>query len=84
MGKRESRGEIVIDPSRCKGCGLCVWVCPKGHIVLSEQGDHRGIRVARLHEGHTCTGCSFCAIMCPDVAIRVYRARPPTSITLEA
>lgn len=67
------KGGIAIDGERCKGCGLCMWACPKSHIKLAEQGDQRGIRTARLDEAQTCTGCAFCAIICPDVAIEVYR-----------
>jgi 2-oxoglutarate ferredoxin oxidoreductase subunit delta len=73
MKPKTSRGKIAIDPQRCKGCGLCIWACPKGQIALSDQVDHRGIRVATFDEKRQCTACSFCAIMCPDVAIRVYK-----------
>ena len=68
-----SKGRIIIDGERCKGCGLCIWACPKGHIKLAEQGDHRGIRIACFDEALACTGCTFCAIICPDVAIEVYK-----------
>jgi len=69
----KSKGKIAINGERCKGCGLCIWACPKGHIMLTEQEDHRGIRIACFDEAHACTGCAFCAIICPDVAIEVYR-----------
>lgn len=70
--KKESQGIIVIDSQRCKGCGLCIWVCPKDHIRLSETEDVRGIRIACSNE-KGCTGCTFCALVCPDLAIKVYR-----------
>jgi len=71
----KSKGRIVINGERCKGCGLCIWACPKDHIRLTEQEDHRGIHIACFNEAHACTGCAFCAIICPDVAIEVYRGR---------
>jgi len=71
--KTEPKGKIVIDSQRCKGCGLCVWACPKEHIRLSDTADIRGITVACTDDSHGCTGCSFCAIVCPEVAIDVYK-----------
>lgn len=72
--KKRSKGKIVIDSQRCKGCGLCMWACPEGHIRLSDKEDIRGIRVAFFNDSHGCTGCTFCAIVCPEVAIDVYKA----------
>jgi 2-oxoglutarate ferredoxin oxidoreductase subunit delta len=73
MLKTRLKGMIVIDSKRCKGCGLCVWACPTGHIKLSDTADIRGITVACTNDRHKCTGCSFCAVVCPEVAIDVYK-----------
>lgn len=70
-----AKGKIVIDSARCKGCGLCIAACPKGHIQLTEQADARGIRAACFETEHTCNGCGFCYTVCPDVAITVYRRK---------
>lgn len=67
------KGRIVIDEGRCKGCGLCIWVCPKGQIQLADHEDLRGIRIAYFDGTQSCTGCTYCAIICPDVAIEVYK-----------
>ncbi|MCR5064381.1 MAG: 4Fe-4S binding protein, partial [Bacteroidales bacterium] len=29
------KGQIIIDTERCKGCGVCVPVCPMKCIALS-------------------------------------------------
>ena len=65
---------ITIEPELCKGCGLCIWACPKEEIRLSDKDDIRGIKVAFFNDSHECTGCTFCAVVCPEVAIDVYRA----------
>ncbi|MHC4580561.1 MAG: 4Fe-4S binding protein, partial [Planctomycetota bacterium] len=35
-------GKIKIDTERCKGCGLCVAVCPKGIIVICAKSNRHG------------------------------------------
>lgn len=71
------RGTIVIDENRCKGCELCVYVCPKHLIGLAETVGLRGYRPAHLDDPRgDCTGCLLCAVICPEVAITIYRAAP--------
>ena len=66
---------IAIDEERCKGCLLCVEVCPKSIIAASSRFNTKGYPVAEVPEAamDTCTGCASCAQMCPDVAIKVWR-----------
>jgi len=71
------RGYIVIDQSLCKGCGLCVEVCPHQLIDFSDKLNIRGYFPAEFKGGEGnpqgCTGCTLCGIVCPEVAIEVYR-----------
>ena len=69
----KAKGKIVINPARCKGCGLCIWVCPQQSIKTVDEADRRGIRIACYHENAPCTGCGFCYMVCPDTAIAVYK-----------
>ena len=65
-------GKIIIDIERCKGCTLCVTVCPNNVITISEKSNSKGYFPA-VSTGPDCTGCANCAIVCPDCAIEVYR-----------
>jgi 2-oxoglutarate ferredoxin oxidoreductase subunit delta len=65
---------IIVDGRYCKGCGLCVAVCPRDCIVLDpETITDKGYHPAMLTDESRCTGCASCALMCPDVAITVER-----------
>lgn len=72
-------GYIVLNSEACKGCYLCVSVCPKKLIVVSEKLNQKGYYPAQFTGSDKeeadlkCTGCATCAITCPDVAIEVYR-----------
>ncbi len=36
------KGQIIIDTERCKGCGVCVPVCPMKCIALSKNVNGKG------------------------------------------
>ncbi len=65
-------GKIIINTERCKGCGLCITVCPKKSIVISTQSNSTGYFPAKANN-NDCSGCAACAIMCPDAVIEVLR-----------
>ncbi|UCE48471.1 MAG: ferredoxin family protein [Phycisphaerales bacterium] len=65
-------GKAIIDTERCKGCGLCVAVCPKQIMMISRKSNRHGYFPAET-DNSECTGCAACAIICPDAVIEVYR-----------
>jgi 2-oxoglutarate ferredoxin oxidoreductase subunit delta len=70
---------LAIATDRCKGCGLCVAVCPKAILVLDASVvNELGYHPVRLTEPAACTSCALCARVCPDTVFAVY-ARPRTS-----
>lgn len=71
-----AKGEIKLNRERCKGCELCVSVCPKARLKVSKKLNEKGYYPAEYEaaEGkEACTGCAICATICPDLAIEVYR-----------
>ena len=66
--------EIAAD--RCKGCALCIDVCPK-HVLELDPAivNPLGYHPARLTDAAACTSCAKCARICPDAVYTVF-ARP--------
>ena len=67
---------LAIAGDRCKGCGLCVDVCPK-HVLELDNSivNALGYHPIRLTDAAACTSCALCARICPDAVYSVY-ARP--------
>ena len=66
---------VSVRRERCKGCGLCLEVCPKGHLELGDRFNKQGYAYVRQVRGTDCIGCAFCAEVCPDMALIVYKER---------
>jgi NAD-dependent dihydropyrimidine dehydrogenase PreA subunit len=70
---RTSEPYIEINMELCKGCKLCISVCPKEVIAISEKLNGSSYHPA-YYLGHDCTGCGLCFYACPEpAAIRVVK-----------
>ena len=71
----ESRGTVVIDTERCKGCELCIPACPPQVLRMSGARNAVGLAYPELLPG--CTGCRACLLVCPDFCFEVYQYDEP-------
>ena len=60
---------VWIADKICKGCGICVYRCPKGILRLSDRRNTKGVNVVEVANQEKCVACGTCEINCPDLAI---------------
>jgi len=64
--------KVFIDEDICKGCGLCITVCPKKILELSpDKINAQGYHPCECINQDECIACTFCATICPDIAITI-------------
>lgn len=62
-----NKATLEIFKDWCKGCEICVDVCPKQVFEMKNF-------VAEIVYADACNGCKLCELLCPDFAIAVYAA----------
>lgn len=62
----------IIEPW-CKGCDICVKMCPERCLVLNSN------EIVELSDPDACTGCRLCEWLCPDFAIAVHVQKKDTA-----
>jgi 2-oxoglutarate ferredoxin oxidoreductase subunit delta len=65
------RGQVYLILERCKGCNLCVELCPQQVLEVSPETNAKGYHYPQLKadSDHHCVNCEFCAMICPEFAI---------------
>ncbi|TJX14046.1 4Fe-4S dicluster domain-containing protein [Tissierella creatinini] len=68
----KQKGRVTFKEEFCKGCGLCVSVCPVHILKLKEDAlNKKGYNPIGVTEMEKCIACISCALMCPDSVITV-------------
>lgn len=66
------KGYVEVRQDVCKGCGLCVSVCPQQVLQLDQSIlNAGGYHPSNPVQPQKCIACAMCAIICPDSAIYV-------------
>ncbi len=62
---------IIIDSKLCKGCDICINVCPKKVYSKSDRVNAKNVFLPFPENEEGCTRCGLCELSCPDQAIYV-------------
>lgn len=69
-----AKGRVTFKEDLCKGCNLCVTVCPVHILALDKSRiNAKGYHPAGVIEPEKCIACMNCGLMCPDLVITVER-----------
>jgi 2-oxoglutarate ferredoxin oxidoreductase subunit delta len=63
--------KLWVDERYCKGCLICVEVCPTEAIASSDKINANGYVVPVEKDMSKCKVCGLCELMCPDFAIAI-------------
>ena len=66
------RFRLSFNADKCKGCEICVSVCPKHILAMDTAVNAKGYHPACCTDDTQCIGCTSCALMCPDCCITIY------------
>lgn len=73
----DMRAELEIVTAWCKGCDICVRMCPEHCLILNQE------QRVEIERPEACTGCRICEWLCPDFAIRVHNVPVMAPAVLE-
>jgi 2-oxoglutarate ferredoxin oxidoreductase subunit delta len=77
-----TRGTVVMDIERCKGCDLCIDACRPGVLTMTvNERNTKGFLYPLLSPG--CTACRACAQICPDYVFQVWKYDEPIVMETE-
>lgn len=64
--------KVTFNEDLCKGCSLCVSVCPKNILQLAPgRLNSKGHQPAEIIDQDACIACTFCGMICPDNVITI-------------
>jgi len=68
----DNRYSLVVNETWCKGCRICVDLCPTGVLAMVEAPDRWEGAIVKVVKMDACNGCGICEVECPDFAITSY------------
>jgi 2-oxoglutarate ferredoxin oxidoreductase subunit delta len=69
--KRRDPAEIRLNQDWCKGCYLCLEICPQKVFEKSLEVSDKGFHAVEIVHPERCTRCLLCERICPDLALDV-------------
>jgi len=68
-----AKGKLTFLTDQCKGCSLCIKVCPVDVLDLKEEVNKKGYLPVYAKNPDKCIACTNCGLICPDNIIVIER-----------
>lgn len=72
---KDGQTTIIIYEHFCKGCEICVDVCPKDVLDMIVAADRWEGAMVKIVNIDNCNACMLCEYECPDFAIEVFNIK---------
>ncbi|MGI6432545.1 MAG: 4Fe-4S dicluster domain-containing protein [Sphaerochaetaceae bacterium] len=59
---------VLVQDHECKGCGICISMCPSVCLRLSGKLNNQGYEYVEFFNEGACTGCGLCFLSCPEIS----------------
>jgi 2-oxoglutarate ferredoxin oxidoreductase subunit delta len=69
--KKQKPVTIRLNQKWCKGCYLCLEICPQKVFEKSPEVSEKGFHSVEIAHPERCTYCLQCERICPDLALDV-------------
>jgi len=66
---------VIVLRHWCKGCEICVEVCPKDVLRMVVTPDRWEGTIVEVVDIDACNACMLCENQCPDFAIEVFNLK---------
>ena len=63
--------KIKLNRNWCKGCSLCIEICPKNVYDRESKVSSKGFKEIIIKNPALCNQCQLCELLCPDLAITI-------------
>lgn len=73
--KKKATEAILIDEQYCKGCFLCIAVCPKKVLARGDKRSRAGYSMPQVENLGACISCALCEMTCPDMALTLVQEK---------
>lgn len=72
MDRKAKPITVTVQEHLCKGCEICVKVCPTKVLAMRVEERVISRRMVAVVNLNACTRCFLCEVFCPDFSLTIH------------